>query len=273
MRSLRIAIVLTVAGFSGATRAAPARCDPTLTASPSTVPAGLHLSSVRIPASSPDIQLRASSGTIGRPVSAGTGAMVAEFTADARSPPLAIIAAVGESICGFSVVRIRSAPEAAVVPGPVTLVVIEPPTAPGDADTEVWVYVFAVDEHGAPRRGAAPAFKPGAGSISGVKPLGPGVWQGRWKVRAGKAAETQIEVAFRSGAPARGSLDWIGLPAALEMRRIRQATPTAFRAQSSSGSGIPLGTSPMETWRWRPIWRRWVCRSASSAGSTARRCS
>ncbi len=222
-------MVLTVAGLSGAAGAAPARCDLTLTASPSTLPAGLHPSRVRIPASSPDIQLRASSGTVGPPVSAGTGAMVAEFTADARSPPLVIIAAVGESFCGFSIVRIRSAPEAAIVPRPVTLVVIEPPTAPGDADTEVEVYVFAVDEKGVPRRGTAPTFKPGAGSIRGVKPLGPGVWQGRWRIRAGKAAETQIEVAFGSGALARGSLGWIGLPAALEIEE----------DPASNANGIP----------------------------------
>jgi hypothetical protein len=216
----RIAIVLTVAGFSGAAGAAPAWCDLTLTATPSTLSADLHLARVRIPASSSDIQFRASSGTTGLPVSSGTSAMVAEFWADPRSPPLVIIAAVGGSFCGFSVVRIGSAPDAAVAPGPVTLVVIEPPTAPGDADTEVRVYVFAVDEHGAPRRGTAPAFQPGAGSITGVKPLGPGVWRGRWKVPAGKADETRIGVAFGSEALAWASLTRrAGLPAALEIEK------------------------------------------------------
>ena len=225
----RIAIVLTVVGFSGAARAVPARCDARLTARPSTLPAGLRLARVRIPASSPDIQLRASSGTAGPPVSAGTGAMVAEFTADPRSPPLVIIAAVGGSFCGFSVVRVSSA-DAAVAPGPVTLVMIEPPTAPGDADTEVRVYVFAVDKHGAPRRGTAPAFQPGAGSITGVKRLRPGVWRGQWKVPAGKADETRIEVAFGSEALTRGAVARrAGPPAALEIEE----------DPASNANGIP----------------------------------
>lgn len=225
----RIAIVLAVAGISGATEAAPAPCDLTLAATPSTFPAGGQRVRVRIPASSPAMQLRASSGTSGAPVSAGVGSMRAEFVADADSPPLVILAAVGGSYCGFSILRVGLAPDA-VAPSPVTLVVIDPATVAGDADTEVRVYVFAVDVHGVPRRGKAPAFVPAAGAISGIEPLGLGVWRARWKVPAGNADETRIEVAFGSEAPVTASLIRKGgRPAALEIEE----------DQASKTNGIP----------------------------------
>ena len=224
-----MAIALGLAGFPGATGAAPRRCDQTVTATPSTLPAGLHIARVRIPSSAPDIQLRASSGTLGQPVSVGTGAMVAELAVEPDSPPTVLVAAVGASFCGYSIVRVGSPPEGAPV-GPVTLVLIEPATVPGDAESEVRVYVFAADDHGAPRRGKAPVLQPSAGSIAGVDAAGPGAWRAKWQLPAGKADQTRVEVAFGSEAPVVASLArTAGPPAAVEI----EADP------ASTANGIP----------------------------------
>jgi hypothetical protein len=240
----RIAIVVAVAGLSSSAAAAPAKCDSTLTTTPSTLPAGVRLVRVRIPSSSPELQLRASSGLAGVPRSARSGGMVAEFTADADSPPLVIVAAVGWSFCGFSVVRVGSAPGAAVSPSPVSLVVIDPAGVPGDADTEVRVYVLAVDAHGAPRRGKAPALEPEVGAISGVEAVGPGVWRGRWSVPAEKGEEARIEVVFGSEAPATGSLARTGgQPATVEIEEDRASNvhglPGAVLIRIRDSAGNP----------------------------------
>jgi len=215
---------VAVAGSSSFAGAAPAVCDPSLTATPATLPANLRLARVRIPASSPEMQVRASSGSTGLPKSPRTGVMVAEFAADPDSPPLVIVAAVGRNFCGFSVLHVASAEGVAVAPSPVSLVLIEPAAVPGDADSEVRVYVVAVDARGEPRHGKAPSFQPSAGSVSGVEALSPGVWRGRWKVPAGKTEETRLEVAFGSEAPATGALARTGgRPAALEIEEDRAA--------------------------------------------------
>jgi len=173
---------------------------------------------VRIPGIHPDVQLRASSGTTGLPAAAGIDSMVAELTIDPGSPPLVLVAAIGGTFCGFGVVRVPPSPDAVPAPGPVTLVTFDPPAAPGDRESTEVVYVFAVDEHGAPRTGGAPTLQPEAGSVGAVEAVGPGAWRATWRVPASKAEASRVGVVFGSGPPGRGSLTrTAGRPAAVEI--------------------------------------------------------
>lgn len=214
----RIAFALAaLTGVRQAAGAGPGRCELAMTATPSSIPAGSRLARIQIPAS-PGVQVRASSGTLGPLDRLGPASVTAEFTASLDPPPAAIVAAVSRSSCGFLVLRTATTPDAVRSARPVTLLVVEPATAPADRDNEASVYVFAIDEKGTPRRGSAPAFRPGAGSITRVEPLGPGVWRGRWNVPAGETRLATIEVGFGSEPPVSSSLARsAGLPATIEI--------------------------------------------------------
>lgn len=229
-----------LAGASGAARAAPSGCDLAMTVTPATLPAGSRQARVRIPANVPTslsgIQVRSSSGTVGPPVGVSPGAVMAELTADPDSPPVMIVAAVSQRACGFSVVRVAAAPDAALSARPVTLAMVEPTAAPAEREAEVLVYVFAIDERGAPRRGSAPEFRPDTGTITRVDPLGPGVWRGRWSVPGGETRSDAVEVAFGSEPPVSSSLArTAGPPVTIEIAQ-DPASPAA-------GTGAPASVT------------------------------
>ena len=236
--------LVALAGIPSGVWAAPRKCDLAITVTPSTIPAGSRMARVSIPASLSDIQLRASSGTATAPVSFGPGSLVAEFTAAPDGPPVALVAAVGGSVCGFSVVHIAGERGVPASGPPVTLVMVETPAAPADRDAEVLVYVFAVDGRGAPRRGNAPAFRPSVGSVSGVESLAPGAWRGNWRVPAGEANAAAVEAAFGSEARVAASLARTpGPPASIEITQDPASeagspgTPTAVLARIRDSAG------------------------------------
>jgi len=213
----RIAMVLAVSGLPASARAAPARCDLVVTAAPPSLAAGVRQAVVRVAARQPDLQIRASSGSIRPTPGSGAGA-TAEFTVASPSPPVVILGAVGGSGCGFSVLRVTAPPSAAASPGPAMLVMTQPAAAPADQDSEVLVYAFAVDERGAPRRGGAPTFRSETGVIEGVEQVGPGAWRGRWKIPAAQAEVSLVGAVFGTDAPVMGLLSRTpGAPAALEI--------------------------------------------------------
>ncbi len=218
--AIRMAIGLAaLSGIPGGAWAAPPKCDLAVSISPPTIQAGSRTARVRIAAEGSDIRFRASSGSVGPPIALGTEAIVAEFTAAPSSPPVAVIAAVGESTCGFSVVRIAAA-GAARASGPVALTVVQPAAARADQDSDVLVYAFAVDGQGTPRQGAAPSFRASVGSVAGVAPLAPGVWRGRWHLPAGKNSDARVEAAFGAEPPAVTALALNpGPPAAIEIAK------------------------------------------------------
>jgi hypothetical protein len=207
-----------LAGTPGVTEAAPRSCDLSITVTPSTIPPGSGNARIRLPAGLSDIQVRTSSGTASAPFGSGAGSLGAEFIAGPDSPPLAVVAVVGGSACGFSVVRIAGPAGVPASGSPVTLVVVEPAVARADRDAEVLVYVFAVDKGGVPRRGVAPEFRPSAGVVSGVESLGHGIWRGRWRVPAGETGAVGVEAIFGWEAHVSASLARIpGPPASIEI--------------------------------------------------------
>jgi hypothetical protein len=245
-------VMFALAGIPGVARAEPRKCDLALTVTPPTIPEGSRIARVIIPAGLSDIQLRASSGTVSEPAGLDSGSLVAEFTAAAKSPPVALVAAVSWSACGFSIVRSAAAASVPAGGAPVTLVVVEPPVARADLDVEVLVYVFAVDGRGAPRRGKAPAFRPSVGSVADVQPLAPGAWRGRWRIPPGEAGAVVVKAAFGTEAPGSASLARTpGLPAAIEITQDPvsgagpSATPTAVLARIRDSAGN-LTDGPLE---------------------------
>jgi len=224
--------LFALAGTPGEARGAPRNCDLAIAVTPSTIPAGSRMATVRIPARLSDIQFRASSGTASAPLSVGPGSLVAEFTAATDSPPVALVAAVGGSVCGFSVIRIAGNGGAPATGRPVTLVMVEPSSVRADLDATSLVYVFAVDRQGVPRRGNAPAFRPSVGSVAGVEFLTPGVWRGRWVIPAGEASAAAVEAAFGTDAPGVASLARTpGAPATIEI--------TQDSVEGAGGKGTP----------------------------------
>jgi hypothetical protein len=194
---VRLGLVVTsLAMAPGVSRAAPVRCDLPVTVTPPNLPAGARAARIHIPAGLADVQIRASSGTAGSPVSFGTGTVEAEFQASADSPPVVIVAAVGANACGFSVIRVAAPREAPSSASPVTIALVEPGTASADQEADVNVYVFATDERGNPRRGSAPTIQPSVGSVSRVESLGLGAWRARWRVPSGDATAAAVTAAF-----------------------------------------------------------------------------
>ncbi len=231
---VRLGFVLTSLVMApGVSRAAPIRCDLAIQVTPPNLPAGARTARIRIPTGIADLQLRASSGTSGSPVSFGAGTVEAEFQAGADSPPIVIVAAVGPNACGFSVIHVAAPRETASSPLPVTLTLVEPGTASADQDADVLVYVFATDERGNPRRGSAPAIQPSVGSVARVESLGPGAWRARWRVPPGEAKAAAVTAAF-------------GLePSAAASLARKPGTPQAIEITQDAGSvaGAGLKTS------------------------------
>jgi len=210
--------LVVLAGTPGAARAAPRTCDLAIAVTPPTIPEGSRTARVRIPASLSDIQFRASSGTASAPVSFGPGSLVADFTAATDSPPVALVAAVGGSACGFAVVRIAGTRGVPTPGQPVTLVMVEPSSVRADLEATSLVYVFAVDRQGVPRLGNAPAFRVSVGSVAGVESLAPGVWRGRWRIPAGEASAAAVEAGWGADAPGVASLARTpGAPSTIEI--------------------------------------------------------
>ena len=235
LRALQLASGLAVlAGVPGGARGAPPGCDRAITVTPATIPAGSRSARVRVSAVSGDAQLRASGGSLSAPVDLGGGFLLAELTTGRDPPPFAIVAAVGSGACGWAVVRIAAA---AAIPGrsaPVSLVMVQPQEARADRDADVLVHVFAVDDHGAPRRGKAPTFRPSVGSIAGVEALAPGVWRGRWRVPAGETRVAGVEASFGAEPAGSASLSRVpGPPATIELSLEPSAGPGGGGTPSS----------------------------------------
>ncbi len=224
---VRLAVALVApAGTPGAAMAAPRTCDLAMTVTPTTIPATSRMARIRIPSGPSGVQLRSSSGATTVPIDLGAGFLVAELTVPRDSPPVAILAAVGEGACGFHVVRIQDGAAGVATGSPATLVVVHPPEARADREADVLVYAFAVDERGTPRRGRAPDFRPSSGTISGVESLGRGVWRGRWRVPAGVAGAAGVEAGFPLEAAARASLARVpGAAASIEISREEPGVP------------------------------------------------
>ena len=125
---------------------------------------------------------------------------------------------MGANVCGFSVVGIATPVGTPPSPAPVTMAMVEPAVASADRDVDVLVYVFAVDERGAPRRGNAPTLRPSVGTMGRVETMAPGTWRGRWRVPAGEARAAAVEAAFELEPPSSAALARKpGEPQAIEM--------------------------------------------------------
>ena len=198
---------------------APVGCDSRVTVTPTTIPAGTRGARVRVPSSLTDVHLHASSGTVGGPVSEGPMAVVAEYEAGLEAWSSAIVAAVGGNLCGFTVVHITGASDALRGrAGGATLLAVHPQSFPADGEGEVAVYVFAIDERGAPRRGNRPAIQPSIGTVEGLKAIAPGVWRGAWRVPAGEATAAAVSARFPGETASATVLARIpGAPASIEI--------------------------------------------------------
>ena len=196
-RTIRLVFGLVlVLGLVPAARAAPRSCDLALSVTPASIPAGARRARVTIPVGTPDVQVRASSGAVTSPMRSGPGVLTVSFTAAPESPPLVLLAAVGPNVCGSVVVRVPPEGSAPATGTPASLLVVEPPSLPADRDAEAFVYVFAVDGLGVPRRGSPPQIRPGVGTVTGIETISSGVWRGRWRVPAGEASAVGVEAAF-----------------------------------------------------------------------------
>jgi len=192
----RVVVLAALAGAPAASRATPARCDLPVAVTPQSIPASMRTARIRIPAGLSDVQVHASTGTTGSAVSFEAGSLEAEFTPGPSSPPLALVAAVGANACGFAIVRVATPGTDPSSTVPVTLAMTEPARVGADREADVLVYVFAVDERGAPRRGGAPSIRPSIGTVTRVESMAPGVWRGHWHVPAGEAAAAAVVAAF-----------------------------------------------------------------------------
>ncbi len=203
-RSFGLALATLAVLAGGAARGEPYACDLAVVATPPVIPAATRTTKLRLPGTLADIsQLRASSGTLSPLTVPYPGALNADFTAASGkdAPPVALVAAVGKSACGFAILAVQPAGPVPPVPRPVTLVVAEPASVRADRDAEVLVYVFAADERWSPRQGAPPALRPSLGTISRVEVLAAGVWRGRWRVPGGPVKPATVEVAFAGEKP------------------------------------------------------------------------
>lgn len=220
--------VAALVGMPGWTLAASPACELAVTVTPATTPGGSRKAQVHVPVGRADVRFRVSTGTSGAPLRASPDTLVAEFTPAPLPPPLALVAAVGGNLCGFSVVRLTGDRGLPATAAPVTLVVVDPPASRGDKDAQVAVFVFAADGKGAPRRGPAPSFRPSIGTVSAVEAVGAGAWRARWAIPAHEATSARVEAVFEKEPAAAGSLARTpGPPAAIEI----------FRAPGSGGSG------------------------------------
>ena len=188
--------LLVLIGLVPVARAAPRGCETALSVTPATIPVGGRKARVTIPVGLSEVQLRSSSGSVSSPMRSGPGAMEAVFTPAPESTPVVLVAAVGPTVCGSAVVRVASEGVSVGRGGPVSLLLVDPPSLTATQEADVLVYVFAVDGRGIPRRGTAPAIKPAIGSVTGIEMISPGVWRGRWRVPSGEAVATVVEGGF-----------------------------------------------------------------------------
>jgi hypothetical protein len=198
--------LVAVTGLVPVVRAAPRTCDLPLSVTPATIPIATRKARITFPFEFSDVQARSSSGTTSTPMRTGEGVMMVEFTTGPEAPSLALLAVVGPSVCGFSVVRIASDGLAPARGQPASVLVVEPPSLPADREGDALVYVLAVDRLGLPRRGGAPSIVPGVGSMTGMEMISRGVWRARWHVPAGEARAAAVEAAFGSEPPVTVSL-------------------------------------------------------------------
>ena len=103
---------------------------------------------------------------------------------------------MSSTACGFATVRMATDRSARATRSPVSLLLVDPPVLDATRAADVHVYLFAVDEAGAPRRTGTPTFSPGVGTVSGIETVARGVWRGRWRVPAGEASAVGVEAAF-----------------------------------------------------------------------------
>jgi hypothetical protein len=190
--------LVALSGLVPVARAAPRTCDLPLSVTPAAIPIGARKARITFPAELSDVQSRSSSGTTSTPMRTGAGFMSVEFTIGPESAPLAVVAVVGPTVCGFSAVRIATNGLAPARGQPVSVLLVEPPSLPADRGGDALVYVVAVDGLGVPRRGSAPTLRPGVGSMTDIEMISRGVWRGRWHVPAGEARAAALEAAFGS---------------------------------------------------------------------------
>jgi hypothetical protein len=190
--------LVALTGLVPVARAAPRTCDLRLAVNPATIPIGARKARITFPGELSDVQSRASSGTTSTPMRTGAGFMTIELTTGPESVPLAVVAVVGPTICGFSAVRIASDGTPPARGDSPFVLLVDPPSLPADREGDALVYVLAVDGLGVPRRGSAPTIRPGVGTMTAVEMISRGVWRGRWHVPAGEARAVALEAAFGS---------------------------------------------------------------------------
>ncbi len=134
-------------------------------------------------------------------------------------------AATGDGACGLTVVRLADGPPAGPALPPPVAVLLQPAPAREGGDVEVRAWIFAVDEAGAPRGGAPPALKVGAGTITAAEPACPGAWSARWRLPAARAAGEPLTATFPGGAAAtaRLTLRLASLDVALDPPRLARS--------------------------------------------------
>jgi hypothetical protein len=234
-RTVRVVLgLVALTGLVPVAQAAPRTCDLRLSVNPATIPIGARKARITFPGELSDVQSRSSSGTTSTPMRTGAGFMTIELTTGPESVPLAVVAVVGPTICGFSTVRIASdgiPPARGESP---FVLLVDPPSLPADREGDALVYVLAVDGLGVPRRGSAPTIRPGVGTMTAVEMISRGVWRGRWHVPAGEARAVALEAAFGSEPPATVSLARTpGEAASIEITPDRPGAPGGEGAVSA----------------------------------------
>jgi hypothetical protein len=201
-------LVALVAGATVPAGAASARtCDLQVTATPPTLPPGQRSARIRVSPSHPGLQFATSRGEIGESRREGPRALSAEWTSPrAPGPIVAIVASVGGGDCGWTVLRSADA-KGQEARGAATLVVVDPASSRADREEEVAVYVFAVDESGAPRKGAPPLVTASLGAAGRAETLSPGAWRATWRLPAGEVGPAAIAAQFAGEPPVSAALE------------------------------------------------------------------
>jgi hypothetical protein len=243
-----VVAVATLAGAQTAA-AAPRPCELQVAVTPSTLPPGQRSARVRVSPAHAGLHLATSLGEVGEAKREGSRALTADWTpARAQGSVLAIVAAVGGGDCGWTVLRAAgpSDPRGQEARGPATLVVVDPASARADKDEEVGVYVFATDELGEARGGAAPLLTASLGKAVRTEPIGPGVWRATWQVPAGEVGPAAVAAQFAGEAPVSAALTRVAGPASeilVEFERSRAApgdpTPIVIDVRVRDALGNP----------------------------------
>jgi len=205
--STRLAVV--AGAILGALAAAPAparaqavACRLVISATPRILGAGQASAQVFVYGSGRTLRLVASAGTI-EDLRRETGETFAARFVPARDglTRTALIGAVtDDGSCGLTTVRLADQAGGGPPLPPPVAVLLQAAPAHGEGDVEVQAWIFAVDDTGGARGGAAPALKVGAGTVSPAEPVCAGTWSARWRVPAGKAADELLTATFPGGA-------------------------------------------------------------------------